>query len=361
MHAEKTRARGFTLVELLVVIAIIGILVALLLPAIQAAREAARRTQCANNVKQIGLALLGSHDASKKFPRGAYTNESKKSPNVEDGLGWATKLLPYIEEQGVYDRLVNNGLPGFHGDPWKESEPAQMGGIFKAAYAAGKVPLPGGEAVITVFRCPSASLPDVVPDNLYFGASGVSINTGYGACHYKGSRGYCDRGIFWRTNEGLSHQTCANVDVNGDGVLDIVTKRPFTRVRIQDVTDGTSKTIAIGEAAYFASGNGTNRGDFPIWFGTAWEDGSALFKTQDFINCNIGGVASFPLTKAEQERLPGGPNGSTVDDCAFSWHSSGAHFGFVDGSVHFLTENLEVRLFALLGDRMDGEAIDELN
>jgi prepilin-type processing-associated H-X9-DG protein len=317
----------------------------------------ARRAACTNNIKQITLALLSSHETSKKFPRGAYTNASKKSANAEDGLGWATRILPYIEEQGVYDQIVHNGLPGFDGDPWKESDPTQMGGIFKAAYSAGKIPLPGGDAAIAVFRCPSADLPLVVPDNGYFGASGVSLTTGYGGAHYKGSRGYCDRGMFWRTAEGLRTATCANVDLDGDGVLDTVNKEPYTRIRIQDVIDGTSKTIAIGEAAYFASGNGENTGDFPIWFGTAWEDGSTLFKTEDLINCNIGGARAFPLSSFESAQLPGG---SSSDDCAFSWHRGGANFGFVDGSVHFLTENLELRLFALLGDRMDGEVIGDL-
>src|SRR3990172_3136179 len=87
MRAVNARKSGFTLVELLVVIAIIGILVALLLPAIQGAREAARRAQCQNNVKQITLALLNFHDTKKEFPRGAYTSTIK---NDEDGLGWAT-------------------------------------------------------------------------------------------------------------------------------------------------------------------------------------------------------------------------------------------------------------------------------
>jgi prepilin-type N-terminal cleavage/methylation domain-containing protein len=358
MGARLTKNSGFTLVELLVVIAIIGILVALLLPAIQAAREAARRSQCTNNVKQITLALLTFHDGSKKFPRGAYTNSDKKSAGAEDGMGWATKILPYIEESAIYDRLVRNGLPGFDGDPWKEKDPTQMGGIFQAAAKAGKVPLPGGDAVIAAFRCPSADLPANAPDNAYYGATGTPLNFGYGTTHYKASRGYCDLGMFWRTAEGLAAQTCASIDINGDGVLDLVTKQPFTRVRIQDVLDGTSKTIAIGEAAYFASGNGANNGDFPIWFGSAWEDGSTLFKTQDLINCNIGGARYFPLPLVERNRLPGG---SARDDCAFSWHTAGAHFGFVDGSVHFLSENLDLRLFALLGDRMDGEVIGDLN
>lgn len=353
----STVLHGFTLVELLVVIAIIGILVALLLPAIEAAREAARRAQCTNNLKQISLSLLTFHDAHKQFPRGAYTNPSKNHANAEDGLGWATKTLPYIEEQALYDRIVHNGIPGYDGDPWRERDEANMGGIFKAAHSAGKRPFSGGDTVLTAFRCPSVDLPKHAPDNSYYGGSGEPINMGYAGMHYKASRGYCDRGMYWRSAEGHSNQTCNAIDTNGDGTLDTIIKPPFSRVRIQDVLDGTSKTIAIGEASYFSSGNGTNRGDFPIWMGTAWEDGSSLFKTQDIINCNIAGVRSFPLSKLEIAQLPAG-KGS--DDCAFSWHVGVVLFAFVDGSVHSVTENLELRTFALLGDRMDGEVIGSI-
>ncbi|MGD9635076.1 MAG: DUF1559 domain-containing protein [Pirellulales bacterium] len=355
---------GFTLVELLVVIAIIGILVALLLPAIQAAREAARRSQCQNNLKQITLGLLNAHDAARQFPRGAYTNADRKSPNTEDGLGWATKVLPFIEEQATYDRIRQNGITGYNDDPWKANDPANAGGIFRAAAMAGKRPLPGGDQVIPTFLCPSVDLPTQAPDNAYYGGTGTPTNFGYGASHYKASRGHCDRGMFWRTAEGLLVNTSCNegsIDTNGDGKRDSgddLIKDRYTRIRIQDVLDGTSKTIAVGEAAYFLSGDGTNKGDFPIWMGTAFEDGSILFKTKSPINCNLGGVRNFPLGKAEREYpdLVGGD-----DDCAFSWHVGGAFFGFVDGTVNFLTEDTELRVFALLGDRMDGQIINGLN
>src|SRR5262249_55005814 len=145
-HVQRS---AFTLVELLVVIAIIGILVALLLPAIQSAREAARRAQCQSNLKQITLALLNFHEAAGEFPHGLYS-AAKPDPNWsaydEDGLGWATKILPQLEESAVYDRLVHNGIPNYEGNPWKP-------GIFRSAKAAGKAPLPGGEVLIGVFRC----------------------------------------------------------------------------------------------------------------------------------------------------------------------------------------------------------------
>ncbi len=300
------------------------------------------------------MALLNSHDTSKVFPRGTYTNPVKNHINAEDGPGWATKILPYLEEQAVYDAIVNNNVPGYNGDPWRERDEPNMGGILKAAHSAGLRPFGRGDTVIKAFLCPSVDLPVHVPEGAYFGASGTPINMGYATSHYKASRGYCDLGMFTRTSEAMSYQTCSWVDMNGDGTLDTVNKNPFSRIRIKDVLDGTSKTIAVGEAAYFSSGNGTNRGDFPMWMGTAWEDGSALFKTQEVINCNIGGARNFPLSPGEIARLPAG-KGS--DDCAFGWHVGGVMFGFVDGSVHFLTENLELRTFALLGDRMDGVVI----
>jgi hypothetical protein len=164
--------------------------------------------------------------------------------------------------------------------------------------------------------------------------------------------------MFWRRAEGVKVMNCESIDVNGDGAINVadrVYKERYTRVRIQDVLDGTSKTIAVGEAAYFFEFD-----DFPMWAGTALDDGSILHKTQDPINCFLGGPRSFPLSDQDLQKLPDGPDGNN-DDCAYSWHHGGAFFGFVDGSVHFLTDNIDLRTFALLGDRLDGEVIRGLD
>lgn len=349
---SKNRRTAFTLVELLVVIAIIGILVALLLPAIQAAREAARRSACQNNLKQITLALLNFHDIRKEFPRGAYTaGPLDPIPDRnQDGLGWATKILPMIEEQGIYDQLKQNSLPtmpaigiDYKNNPWQPH-------IFRVAHLNNLRPIAGGDKLLDVFRCPSVDLPThSQPD------AGVTAHTGYAVSHYKGSRGPCDRGMFWRTDEGFEPNSCTMpFDWNQDGTPnsagDEISHDAMRRVRIQDVLDGTSKTIAVGEAAYYFE-----QQDFPIWLGTSTEDGSILFKTEHPIGCNISAAKSFPLSQPEREAL--GIIGG-ADDCTFSWHAGGAMFGFVDGSVQFLREDLDVRVFALLGDRMDGEVIN---
>jgi prepilin-type N-terminal cleavage/methylation domain-containing protein len=349
MMFAARKDRAFTLVELLVVIAIIGVLISLLLPAVQAAREAARRMSCANNLKQVGLGLLAFHDPNDSFPQGLYSAVS--GPGREDGLGWATKILPYIEAQNIYAQLKSTGVAGFEPDPWTRPTTPGIRGIFYQANLAGKLPLRGADAVIPSFRCPSSDMPMHVPPG---GTS--DFNSGVAVASYKASRGYCDLGLYLRPQEAMSVSgSCSDIDINGDGTLDTVSKTDqFLSSRIADVTDGTSHTIAAGEAAYVPN---SSLKAFPVWIGSSLEDGAVLFKTQSQIKCNIRGMG-YPLSEIDQQNLPGG---SGQDDCSFSEHISGAYFVFVDGSVHFLSENLELRTFALLGMKNDGEILDSLN
>jgi prepilin-type N-terminal cleavage/methylation domain-containing protein len=316
---------GFTLVELLVVIAIIGLLVGLLLPAIQAAREAARRSQCQNNLKQQGLALLNYEQQHKRFPIGVYG--SLDATHRSDGFGWAVWLLPHLEEQSLYDRIAPKRTPG----------------IFTTTFNTTKAIIPGGDTVLPVFRCPTSELP---PHALNMEA-GFDKANGYATSDYKACDGAGDRGMFFKRQDGWEN-------------------RKTTRVRISDVTDGLSKTIALGESAYYIDlGNGRHH-NWPVWIGAYGNDSdeAVLFKTEEpsEINCRI----SPKSTNSFRRNYVFGPED---DDCAFSWHNSGAFFAFADGSVRFLDESIShydstnsdpmALIYSRLGTMDDGLTIQD--
>ena len=333
---KQRSGQGFTLVELLVVIAIIGVLVSLLLPAVNSAREAARRISCTNNMRQLGLAIVNYHDVDGAFPQGVYSHPDANNAYEQDGLGWATKLLPFIEEQAVFDLIATAKLviPDVT-DAW---QPGTMG----RAYGANKQIVPGGNSVIAAFLCPSASSPALSP-NLNSGNPGRF--SGYATAHYKGSRGFCDRGVFVRPAERTVQQTCVTTV---DGVDKPVTYPPTRRLalRMRDIKDGLGKTIFVGESAYAEEPK-----DWPLWIGAARQDESVLFKVESPfpINCNVTNPG-FPLSSVEVNRAAG-------DDCALSWHPGGANFTFGDITVRLLSEAIDGRTYELLGDPKDGTSL----
>lgn len=335
LRSPRHGSRGFTLVELLVVIAIIGILVALLLPAVQAAREAARRTSCANNSKQLGLAIIMSHDTYKQYPLGIYDSKQFEA----QGYSWATKSLQFLEGQTIYDLIAVP--PILNGD-----DPYDRPDVFKEYFAAKQI-VPGGDMPIDAFTCPSSQLLAVAPQADTGFATFPTPATGYARSDYKGSRGPNDRGIFWRRTEGAREGTSAFVDAQGD-------KRPKQaerKVTMRSITDGTSNTIAIGESAYYDSAD-----KFPVWIGAPNNDESALFKTEE-IDCPISRTAP---TGAESWKDTSGQDlNSKYDDCAFSWHTDGCYFTFADGSVHFINYDIDLYTYQNLGDRHDGNVIGD--
>ena len=312
VHMQKTRrlrraGSAFTLVELLVVIAIIAMLVTLLLPAVQAAREAARMSACKNNLRQLGLSLLNYDSANDVFPIGLYSGFGAFR---EDGYGWASKLLPFMEEQALHDVISKNYIPGDEAiSPWDTP------GIFTLTRSRTRGIIPGGDTVIETMVCPSSVVPSHSP---------AGPGAGYAKSDYKASNGFADFGLFWNRSDGEEN---ANKKEIG----------------LRHITDGTSKTIAFGESAYVPATD-----DFPIWLGGPGKDEPALFKTQppSVINCR---VRARVLDAAIARPVD--------DDCAYSWHASGSQFSFADGSVHFLSEDIEWITYQNLGDRRDGKAL----
>lgn len=337
MSINARKQRAFTLVELLVVIAIIGILVGLLLPAVQAAREAARRMQCGNNLKQIGLALHNYESAFKKLPPGAYgANPLKGEPSGEDddGFGWMVSLLPLIEQQALYETIRPNGHFGVLGNQSIRSRvypEIPVGQVFR-----------GGDQIVPTYRCPSSALPDRVPATWLVPGSGLvgagaipaqhPMSIGHATSDYKGAGGSC----------------------NGDfGVLHKLWEAPPTRYR--DVTDGLSNTIAVAESSYVTTSTSASRRrteaptafrDWPTWIGMFGDGADETIRVNGRTNSPINGQVN-PNTMAF----------AINDDCAFSYHAGGAQFAFCDGSVHFISENISMATYCNLHDKRDGVPI----
>lgn len=306
---RRTRDRnGFTLVELLVVIAIIGVLVALLLPAVQAARETARRARCSNNLRQLGLALIGYHDAYKQYPKGVASGPVAFK---DDGYGWAVALLPFLEETALFELINPDWEPG----------------VFRNTFAQTGQIIRGGDREIAIFRCPTSQLPAIVSGSSPF-------RNGYATSDYKACNG-CDLPIDPSRsceNQGLF---CKTSDCIAAG---------YRKITMKHVTDGLSKTLAFGESAFYPAHEIKN---WPIWMGAPNTDETVLFKAGDpaIINCAITPRSITGFATAID------------NDCAFSWHDGGAMFCLADGSVHFLPETIDLEVYTYLGTKNDGEAI----
>ena len=225
---------AFTLVELMVVIAIVGALIAILLPAVQSARESARRTTCTNNLKQIGIALLDYHNAKQTLPAGAVLRE---------GSMWSAYLLPYLEQEPLWETLTIDYLaPHPYGHPSR---------TYTYPLTDEYANIRACETVIPVFRCPSSNLPEHVADTAWFDRYvKARVPASYIAC----ASGIADNQyIFWLIDSFHLHLEKA------DGVMYSVYEdggNPHYGdmdhgeglVGLQQVTDGTSHTIAVGEA-----------------------------------------------------------------------------------------------------------------
>ena len=315
---QPTRT-AFTLVELLVVIAIIGILVALLLPAVQAAREAARRSQCSNNLKQFGLALQNYHATFGRFPANskwysAYTTQRKGSVHVQ--------LLPYVEGNTFADKLDYTG-----------DVPAQIEA--DATLSTTQLPL---------MRCPSDDYPALAPDPLPNGSKGGYPVTNYGTS--VGAQKTSGLAACEALYPGNTFGNGPSPDGNSESASDIsgVFSRNGWAASIREITDGTTNTLAIGETRPGCSTSIQNA----WWSSQQWYAGTAP-----------------PINYATCPGEGSGNNGSPTKNCN-SWnnwvtdagfkssHPGGAQFAFCDGSVQFLQEDIDYLNYQRRGDRRDG-------
>jgi prepilin-type N-terminal cleavage/methylation domain-containing protein/prepilin-type processing-associated H-X9-DG protein len=322
--------RAFTLVELLVVIAIIGILIALLLPAVQAAREAARRIQCASNFKQVGVALHNYHTAHRTFPIGMimwHPSHSPAScgppiqpPKYYAGFGWAAYILPYLEEEAVYDMfdfVQDNPVPEGPGYNYFEPGGNREAGQMRVDTFLCPSDPQGGELV----SCCSWDNPNTMEDLRQTNMAGVADSMDYS----------CD-GIWpYQYNVTNRHPAPGGGYLNTAGIFG--ERQPS---RIDDICDGLSSTLMVAEVT--GGGSGTHLAHFWI----AWD----FIATGDGIN--------------GPHSIPGGGDYTSLYTRSLcgpsSYHPGGCHFAMADGSVHFILAEISYDVLAALATR-DGEEV----
>jgi prepilin-type N-terminal cleavage/methylation domain-containing protein len=309
MQRTFRRQAGFTLVELLVVIAIIGVLVALLLPAVQAAREAARRSSCQNNLKQWGLALHNYHDTNLAFPYGGTDGANGKNE-----FSWNARVLPFMEQQPLYDQFnfsvnhLDDSVKNSLGQTNRSLGTVKVGALLCPSSAVTKSPRPEEQSSLT---------------------NGAEPYT----THYYGLMG--PKGI-----NPLTQQAYPANAVNpsgyggfmGDGIL-----LHNEATNMSAVTDGLSNTFLVGEISW----NKAN--SYRIW--------------------TRGGGYTQPTSSSSKNvvnSLNSTPYGSlaTFNDVSFgSQHPGGALFAMGDGSVRFVSENIDMALYRATASRSGGETL----
>jgi prepilin-type N-terminal cleavage/methylation domain-containing protein/prepilin-type processing-associated H-X9-DG protein len=357
------RRSAFTLIELLVVIAIIAILIALLVPAVQKVREAAARAQCENNLKQIGLALHSYHDTYHHFPLGEYDDDN-------NNWCWRLWILPYIEQTNLYSAAVNDPNPA--NQPYcppnngAGSNPMSVDAYTFQQQATntttGSWAIPAGVAgtPVSVYMCPSDIIP-VMSTHTIGAPSSVTWGP-FAKSSYCGNIGSSAPTLGLVYNCGADYPP-SNVAQNSlwDGMLTMSNSNYINFcVRLALVTDGTSNTVFVGEVTASYSVNATNLNSevFPAWAGGPGNNPGANPTNNAGDACGslpaLGSVfrfmdGSFPLQS---------PASVAASDNSFgSMHSGGGNFLFVDGSVHFLSANIDANTYQALGTRSGGETL----
>ena len=344
--------RAFTLIELLVVIGIIGVLVGLLMPAVQAAREAARRTDCANRIRQLALATHMHHDVVGYFPPARYEARPDGDDGDNCGIGnptWLARVMPFIEQVELgtrwdfrrpwheHDELVRTTVPDIFLCPSRRSGTRPIGRReLRTEQSGGWGSLPCG--------CPIPPLPPTMENTLVDGA----------LCDYAGNHGDLSPG-----------STGAPTDFyyggNGTGVIisvrpmcdDGIAIAPADRIRMASVTDGTSSTFLFGEKFIPP----VELTQFP--YDSPAYDGDHLPAS-----CRLAGpglrLANSPSKIITDPFAPDlGPLDVTAGTFSFgSWHPAGVHFALTDGSTRMLNPSVDTKLLGSLANRRDARVVE---
>ena len=317
-----TRRRGFTLIELLVVIAIIAVLVAILLPAVQQAREAARASQCRNNLKQLGIALHSYHETHSVLPPAHIGRFTAKHYNIS-GL---SLLLPYIEQTSLYNKF-------------NFSESMQTWNVQANAYSTtASDPMTNGngplvKTLISTFICPSDSgNPFIVPTGANYGIS--ATNTGssgaktcydfvtYGSAYIQALENWQAQNIVIRRMFG-DHSTC----------------------RIGDIKDGASNTVAMAETTLDVANGGTNAWGYRGWVMVGLD--LAAYSINNWFYTNASGTTKYPQGKLGSWAYTG------------SLHTGGINVLMGDGAVRFLNENIDTTIRQRVAYIADGQLLSD--
>lgn len=337
---KVSRQRGFTLIELLVVIAIIAILIALLLPAVQQAREAARRTQCKNNLKQVGLALHNYHDTALAFPIG-----SSREQRGGWGVAWWAGVLPYTEQAPLYNQLQFEGNhPGWTHDTGNDGNNStpQSAGWDNGNAASGKV--------LSFMLCPSSPVPATRDTG---GGHQITIP------HYHGIAGAAsDPANGFTETRQLACCTCCGGLCSG-GIISrggMLVANNGQVIRIRDVTDGTTNTIIVGEGSAFGTNSATGNKQIHHLVQHGWLMGAASSNGTGRA-FNITTIMYPPNTT--DINLPGICQNDGSNNGLHSTHEGGCQILLADGSARFLSENIDMVTLRRLCTRDDGDVIGE--
>lgn len=330
---SRFRKKGFTLIELLVVIAIIAILIALLLPAVQQAREAARRTQCKNNLKQLGIAMHNYHETYNRFPLTVFNTGVAPGPNWSNGSkgSYLVRLLPYLELSTVYNQIsFENAGPAWGPTNIEGTIDSITGGLLR-------------HKVIPAFICPSDYSADI---------DGHSAKTCYAMS--MGNQAMNGRGTPWGTctaypgnifGTGVSGHGNTLFPGNVSGVL----SRLNWSATMSDITDGSSNVIAAGEIKPQCGDHMRNGW---MHFNSIWVATTA--------------PVNYPIYCVRDPGWNSGTPPNPGDNGCNHWqnwqtsqgfksnHTGGVHFLIADGSVRFIQDNIDYTTYQRLGDRRDG-------